>query len=170
MSRVAFATFGILRQAPGHEQVQGFFDRLQSVFESAEATEGFIDRARPNSDWGDRVKPRFVDVAKHHLAPTLSLWVDLESVYTFAYNGRHSEALDRRKDWFLTPQWPTYVAWWVSDDHIPTWEEAWERLEHLHDNGPSRYAFDYRQTFGDDGEAVQLRRNIIQDRAKSVHC
>ncbi len=46
MSRVAFATGGILRQAPVHEQVQGFIDRLQSVFEAAETTEGFIDRSR----------------------------------------------------------------------------------------------------------------------------
>ena len=60
-----------------------------------------------------------------------------------------------------------YVVWWVSDDHVPTWEEAWERLEHLNDNGPSPYAFDYSQTT-DDGQAVQLRRNIIHDRAKSV--
>ncbi|HAI99705.1 MAG TPA: DUF3291 domain-containing protein, partial [Dehalococcoidia bacterium] len=37
---------------------------------------------------------------------------------------------------------PAYVVWWVSDDHVPTWEEAWERLEHLNDNGPSPYAFD----------------------------
>lgn len=170
MSRVAFATSGILRQARGHEQVQGFIDRLQSVFESAETTEGFIDRARREIDWGDRVMPRFFDEDQQALVtPTLSLWVDLESVYAFAYNGRHAEALSHRKDWFLTLDWPTYVVWWVSDDHVPTWEEAWERLEHLNDNGPSPYAFDYSQTFGDDGQAVQLRRNIIQDRAKSVH-
>jgi len=68
----------------------------------------------------------------------------------------------------LTLDWPTYVVWWVSDDPVPTYEEAWERLEHLNAIGPSPYAFDYRQTFGDDGQAVQLRRNIIHDRAKSV--
>jgi len=170
MSRVAFSTFGIIRQERGNEQVQGFFDRLQSVFESAETTEGFIDRARPESDWGERVMPRFFDEDKHASgAPTLSLWVDLESVYAFAYNGKHAEALSHRTDWFLTPQWPTYVVWWVSDDHVPTWEEAWQRLEHLHDKGPSPYAFDYRQTFGDDGQVVRLRRDIIQDRVKSVH-
>ena len=169
MSRVAFATFGILRQAPGNEQVQGFIDRLQSVLESAEATEGFIDRARLELDWGDRGKPRFFDEDKYvFAATTLSLWVDLESVYAFAYNGNHSEALSRREDWFLTPQWPTYVAWWVSDDHTPAWEEAWQRLEHLHDYVPSPYAFDYRKTFGDDGQEVRLRRQTIQTRITSV--
>jgi hypothetical protein len=45
--------------------------------------------------------------------------------------------LRRRKEWFRKPQWPTYVAWWVSDDHVPTWAEAVERCEHLHDHGAS---------------------------------
>ena len=98
---------------------------------------------------------------------TRSVWVELLSVYALGYNGRHAEALSHRKDWFSMLYWPAYVVWWVSDDHVPTWEEAWERLEYLNDNGLSPYAFDYSQTI-DDGQAVQLRRNIIQDRAKSV--
>ena len=169
MSRVAFATGGILRQARGHEQVQGFIDWLQSVFEAAETTEGFIDRSRREKEWGDRVDPHFFDKNKHgFVAPTLSVLVDLLSAYAFAYNGRHAEALSHRKDWFSMLYWPAYVVWWVSDDHGPTWEEAWERLEYLNDNGLSPYAFDYSQTIDDDGQAVQLRRNIIQDRAKSI--
>ena len=168
MSRVAFATGGILRQARGHEQVQGFIDWLQSVFEAAETTEGFIDRSRWEKEGGDRVDPHFFDKNKHgFVAPTLSVLVDLLSVYAFAYNGRHAEALSHRKDWFSMLYWPAYVVWGGSDDHGPTWEEAWERLEYLNDNGLSPYAFDYSQTI-DDGQAVQLRRNIIQDRAKSV--
>ena len=74
MSRVAFATGGILRQTPGHEQVQGFIDRLQSVFEAAATTEGFIDRSRREKAWGDRVDPYFFDKDQHaFVAPTLSL-------------------------------------------------------------------------------------------------
>ena len=65
MSRVAFSTGGILRQARGHEQVQGFIDRLQSVFEAAETTEGFIDRSRWEKEGGDRGDPHFFDKNKH---------------------------------------------------------------------------------------------------------
>ena len=65
MSRVAFATGGILRQAPVHEQVRGFIDRLQSVFEAAGTTERFIDRSRREEEWGDRVGPHFFDKDKH---------------------------------------------------------------------------------------------------------
>ena len=74
MSRVAFATGGILRQALGHEQVQGFIDRLQTVFEPAQTTEGIIDRSRWEKEWGDRVDPHFYDKDQHaFVAPTLSL-------------------------------------------------------------------------------------------------
>jgi len=112
MSRVAFATGGILRQARGHEQVQGFIDWLQSVFEAAETTEGFIDRSRWEKEGGDRVDPHFFDKNKHaFVAPTLSVLVDLLSVYAFAYNGRHAEALSHRKDWFSMLYWPAYVVW-----------------------------------------------------------
>lgn len=74
----------------------------------------------------DRPKPRFFVEDKHIFAPTtLSLWADLESVFAFAYNGVHAglnaEALKHRKEWFLTPEWPTYVAWWVEDNHEPDW-------------------------------------------------
>ena len=42
---------------------------------------------------------------------TLSVLVDLLSVYAFAYNGRHAEALSHRKDWFSMLYWPAYVVW-----------------------------------------------------------
>ena len=71
------------------------------MFEAAETTEGFIDRSRWEKEWGDRVDPHFFDKNKHaFVALTLSVWVYLLSVYAFAYNGRHAEALSHRKDWF----------------------------------------------------------------------
>ena len=169
MPRVAFVTFAILQQLHGHEQVQGFFDRLASVFDAAESSKGFIDRARLEMDWGPRVKPRFYDEAKHpQAATTLSLWADLESVYAFAYHGTHSKALSHRTEWFQQPEWPTYAAWWVGDEHVPTWSEAWQRAEYLYDNGPSPYAFDFRETFDQDGQTYRLQRSIIQDRLPTV--
>ena len=166
MSRIAFYTFGILREEKGHEQVQGFFDRIESVFAAAENAEGFIDRDR--GEWGDRVAPRFFDRNRHASAPaTLSLWTDLESVYAFAYRDAHGEAFHKRREWALKPEWPTYVAWWVDDDHIPTREEACQRHEHIHDHGPSAYAFGFSQPFDEKGQPGELDRHLIQERIRS---
>ncbi|NKB65817.1 MAG: DUF3291 domain-containing protein [Candidatus Latescibacteria bacterium] len=154
MARIAFYTFGILRQPYGHQQVQGFFDRVEAAWAQAEQAEGFIDRDR--GEWGDRLSPRFYDEDKHAGAPaTLSLWTDLESVSAFAYRAAHGEAFRKRRDWFVKPEWPTYVAWWVDDDHTPTREEACQRQEYLHDHGPSAHAFNFKQPFDEQGN----RRN-----------
>ncbi len=154
MPRVAIFTFGILRQAHGHPQVQGFFDRDPHTFRAAERSDGFIARSGYEDDsgppnWGAHVYPRFFVGDDDDWTPaTLSLWEDLESVVAFAYSGVHAEALRRGPEWFRTPAWPRYVVWCVTETHIPAWTEATKRHEHLHDYGPSPYAFDFQHPFG----------------------
>lgn len=166
MARIAFYTFGILRQPMGHEQVQGFFDRIDSVFTQAESSEGFIGRNRELR--GEYVSPRFFDKNIHAAAPaTLSWWKDLESVCAFAYRGMHGEAMKHRHDWFLDSYWPTYVAWWIDDNHEPSRDEACRKLEYLHDNGVSASAFDFKNPFNAGGIPVSLDRELMKMRIDS---
>ena len=39
--KLAFVTVGILREPVGHEQVQGFLDRVSGVYQSADLSDGF---------------------------------------------------------------------------------------------------------------------------------
>ena len=89
-------------------------------------------------------------------------------MYAFAYNGCHAEALSKREDWFRKPEWPTYVAWWVADDYIPTREEAAAKLEHLHDHGSAPEAFDFKTPFDTDGQPWRMDRDKIRERAEVV--
>ena len=82
----------------------------------------------------------------------------MDSVFAFAYRGVHAEALRRRKEWFHKPQRPTYAAWWTPDEHLPTWAEAVERQERLHAQGPTPFAFDFRNPFDPEGNPLALRR------------
>jgi len=43
--KLAFMTVGILREPVGHEQVQGFVDRVPSVYQSADESHGFHARS-----------------------------------------------------------------------------------------------------------------------------
>ncbi len=172
MARVAFFTFGILREAYGHPQVQGFFDRDPHVFEAVEQCDGFIARAGYEGDsgppcWGAPMYPRFFtgDVTEGTPA-TLSLWEDLESVAAFAYAGLHAEALRLGREWFLKPEWPTHAAWWVPDDHLPDWEEAKTRHEYLHDCGPSPGVFDLQHPFGPQGKQIELDQACVQAKVR----
>lgn len=166
MPRIAFYTFGILREPMGHPQVQGFFDRIESVFSSVEKSEGFIGRNK--EERGTYASPRFFDKSIHALAPaTLSWWTDLESVCAFAYRGLHGEAMKLRKDWFLDSYWPTYVAWWIDDDHEPTRIEAADKLEYLYDNGSGPLAFDFKHPYDAEGKPAELNRKLMEMRILS---
>lgn len=164
--RIAFLTFGLLYESPGHAKVQPFIDRVAGVFAGAQAHPGFVAHApgRLNRygadmrDWGERGAAPFMDDADpaRSDAATLSIWEDLDSVYAFAYAGVHLEALQKRKEWFRPPQWPTYVAWWIGDDETPTWTDAFSRLETIYKQGPSPLAFNFKQAFDSAGIPLQL--------------
>jgi hypothetical protein len=164
MAKLAFFTFGILRETEDHPQTQGFFNLANRNFAAAEQSGGFIDRSGyddeiGHSNWGNQVSSRFFRAdGLGTVAQTLSLWEDLESVFAFAYAGVHAKALSRRKEWFFKPEWPTYVAWWVADDHTPDWREAAARHEYLHDHGSSPYAFDFKRSFDPDGSPADIDR------------
>jgi hypothetical protein len=89
-------------------------------------------------------------------AQTLSFWTDLESVASFAYHGLHARALQLKRDWFIEPSWPVYVAWWIGDDEVPDWQEAVRRLEHLHEHGPTPHAFTFKSPFDNQGRPARL--------------
>ena len=162
-TRLAFYTFGILRAPQGHAQVQGFVDRIPGVSAASWGAAGYLAAVR-NRPPG--FGPRFYDPAVHAFAPqTLSVWADLESVFAFAYHGPHAEALRGRREWFVTPPWPTYAAWWVAGDHLPTWDEAAARLEHLHDHGPTPFAFSFKHPFDPDGRPTALAHAPVTARA-----
>ena len=156
MGRVAFYTFGILRAARGDDEVQGFFDRSGAVGDSAAEVPGYLGRSGGVFDW-TKFGPRFFIPGTHAAAPqTLSLWSDLEAVHSFAYRGLHAEALRLRREWFLPPAWPTYAIWWVGDDEAASWPDALRRLERLHDDGPTPFAFNFRTPFDQDGQPTRL--------------
>ncbi|SNR74575.1 DUF3291 domain-containing protein [Puniceibacterium sediminis] len=164
MPRLAFTTFAIMKKPYGDPVVHGFEALTPAVFRKAEESAGFIARAREIDDrdeltnferdwgpWGKFAVPRFYDggfeTAQDTRASTVSLWASVDAVRQFAYSGLHQRALQQREKWFRKPAWPTYAMWWVDDAHTPSWGEACQRLEHLHDYGPSAYAFDFSQVF-----------------------
>jgi hypothetical protein len=173
MKHVAFTTFAVMKDHYGTEVTRGFEERTPAVFAAAERSEGFVARAKELDDradltngqrdwgaWGPFHTPRFY-TGGHTMetdtrASTLSLWRDLASVRRFAYAGLHREALRRRKEWFVSPEWPSYAVWWVGAQHIPTWREASERLEYLHDHGCTPAAFNFRRPFDEHGNVIEL--------------
>jgi len=70
-----------------------------------------------------------------------------EDLRRFVYRSSHTQYLARRSEWFEKPQQAIYVLWWVPAGHIPSIEEAAERLEHYRQHGPTPYAFWFGNLF-----------------------
>jgi hypothetical protein len=171
--RLAFYTVSALHEPAGHARVQGFLDRAPGVYAAADASAGFHSRSVRDfstyqHSWGEIVVPAcYPQLSTDRFATTLSLWDDLESVAAYAYKGAHGEALANRKEWFQSLGLPTYVAWWVADDHRVTWREAADRLDHLHAHGPSAVAFNMKKPFDASGNPVKLDHWAMQAKAKT---
>ena len=188
MAKLAFYTFAALEEAFRHQHSRGFVDRITGVFEFAEQASRFVGRADSarhegqDAQWGDPLATTRFDARErdarrdnslevspdNHEAATLSLWDDLESVYVFAYYGRHAEALKKREDWFVKPEWPSFVALWVENVQIPTWEDACSRLELLNDEGLTPHAFDFKTRFDSAGTPWRMDRSKIQEKSDQV--
>jgi hypothetical protein len=167
-ARLALYTFGVLREPVGHPNVQGFVDRIEATFASAEATPGFLGRLLA-ADRPTGLAPRFFAPERHAAAlQTLSWWADLESAHAFSYRGTHAEALRHRKEWFVPPAWPTYVTWWIRDDRTLTWHEGIDALERLHAEGPTPRAFNFKRPFDSEGRNLALDRSRVVDIAPHV--
>ncbi|MEA9977281.1 MULTISPECIES: DUF3291 domain-containing protein [unclassified Pseudomonas] len=77
---------------------------------------------------------------------TLSLWKDVSAFKSFLYNSPHSEFIRRGREWFNPISMPRVVMWWVPEGHIPSLQDAHERMKMLYEIGPSYNAFDLKNS------------------------
>ena len=150
MARLAFYTFGIMvHPTQMTKAFSALTDEIPNVFDDAVNAPGYLEPVLS----ADKVMPRFYNPDKHFRALViLSIWQDIQSVYTFSYQGRHAQALRSRHAWFLKGEWPGYVAWWIADTEKPTFDEGAQRLEYLFDHGSTPYAFNFQNAFTSSGQ------------------
>ena len=105
----------------------------------------------------------------------LSVWESVETLFTYTYRGPHAKMMQSRRDWFGEMDGPNYALWWLPSDQLPTLEEGKNRIRHLAENGPTEYAFTFKQSFLNPGmtpmkedEGV-IMLQPFQDCAQSPH-
>jgi len=123
--------------------ISEFVAGLDLINALADAAPGFVWRLAEGPD-GDATTVRPLDP---DVIVTLSVWDSVESLRAFSYQSAHLDYLRRRRDWFLPRDFPaSLVLWWIPAGHLPTVEEACERLDRVAE-GPSPEAFTFRRTF-----------------------
>ncbi len=118
-------------------RMAGFMDNLDRVNAIAERSDGFIWRLKDDSGNATGIRP-FPDA---NMALNLSVWRDAESLEHYVWNTVHKQFYAKRAEWFQLMTAHHFVMWWIEEGHLPTPEEAKERLDHLRENGDSDFAF-----------------------------
>ncbi|MEZ8575517.1 DUF3291 domain-containing protein [Vibrio splendidus] len=124
-------------------EIKEFVDNLELVNGIAESSEGFVWRLKDES--GDATNIQAFD--DPNMIVNMSVWDSVDSLKNFMFRTHHRDFMRRKGDWFHRLPEDTYVLWWIEEDHIPTLEEAIERLEHLREIGDTPYAFTFKTSF-----------------------
>ncbi|MEM9054125.1 MAG: DUF3291 domain-containing protein [Pseudomonadota bacterium] len=136
------------------EEVKYFFSQLPEIFADA----GQADGLRWHNhgirlsdgdylDLNDIFKLR-TDGDQNPDVMTMAGWEDAKALHHFTYRMRsHVEGMKRLRHWADRSQGATMVMFWAERSKRVTLEEAWERLQKLRADGPSREAFNLQQRF-----------------------
>lgn len=145
---LAQVNIGRLRAPIDDPMIAEFKDALDRINALADAATGFVWRLQ--DEIGNATS--FHPVADDELIiPNMSVWESIESLGDYVYRSDHTAFLRRRREWF-EKYGTAYVAlWWVPAGHIPTLDEAFERLEVIGRDGPTPFAFTFRRPFAPPG-------------------
>ncbi|WP_148715009.1 DUF3291 domain-containing protein [Chitinolyticbacter meiyuanensis] len=123
-------------------QLTDFVANLDQVNTLAEQSPGFVWRLKDDTGDATALRPYGDDVLVN-----MSVWTDAEALADFVYRSSHTEIMRRRRDWFAAMREAHMVLWWIPAGHVPTVNEAAERLSLLQREGPSPAAFSFRQRY-----------------------
>jgi hypothetical protein len=131
-----------------------FVAQLDAINAVAEAAPGFIWRLQ--SEEGNATSIRVFDDPM--LIINMSVWESVEALFEYTYRSDHVDIFRRRGDWFERMETPHMALWWIPAGHIPTPQEAKDRLALLEREGATPLAFTFKRRFtADEMLAVQQR-------------
>ena len=124
-------------------EIKEFVDNLEPVNNLAESSEGFVWRLKDEQGDATNIQA-FSDP---DIIVNMSVWDSTDALKNFMFRTHHRNFLRRKKEWFHNIAEDSYVLWWVPKGHVPTIEEAVEKLDFLRRNGDTPYAFTFKSNF-----------------------
>ncbi|WP_409525747.1 DUF3291 domain-containing protein [Nitrincola sp. MINF-07-Sa-05] len=123
-------------------QLSEFVANLDRINALAEASPGFLWRLQ-----GEDGDATGIDFFGSDQIVNLSLWDSVEALHNYVYRSAHVEIMRRKNEWFHKLGEAHMVLWWVPAGHIPSVEEASNKLNMLRELGPTREAFTFKKAF-----------------------
>ena len=119
-----------------------FVANLDRINELAESSSGFVWRLKDEAGDATAIRPFGDDVIVN-----MSVWQDILALKNYVYYSGHLDVMRRRREWFERMAEAHMVLWWMPKNHIPTVEEALQRLDTLREKGSTQDAFTFREPF-----------------------
>jgi hypothetical protein len=135
---LAQLNIGRIRYPTDDPRMADFMNNLDLINGLAERSKGFVWRLKDDTGNATNFRP-FPNDPK--MTINFAVWESVETLERFVWQTVHKHFYGRRLEWFDKIEEPHLVMWWIPAGHVPTLEEAKERLEHLAAHGPSDYAF-----------------------------
>ena len=123
--------------------IEGFRAQLEPINALADTYPGFVWRLQTEAGNATDIRPTEDDL----FLINMSVWESIEALRAFTYTSGHVQVLRGRRSWFEQLAAAHLVLWWVPAGHIPTIEEALDRLDRLRRDGPTPAAFTFRTPF-----------------------
>ena len=124
-----------------HPDMSDFVNNLDRINALADQSAGFVWRYTEEDNTASKA------VFGPDMLVNMSVWEGIEDLTNFTYKSPHLAIYKRRKEWFAKMDGPHMVCWYVEEGHIPSLEEAKERIAYLEVHGETPYAFSFRKPF-----------------------
>jgi hypothetical protein len=134
---------------PGDAVLAEFMAALDPINAIADGAPGFVWRLQTDEGNATAIHA-FHDPL---MLVNMSVWESVEALAGYVYGSPHLAIMRRRREWTTRLVEQHLCLWWIAPGSLPTVEEAKDRLEYLRENGPTPYAFTFKQRFS-PGEAA----------------
>ena len=131
-----------------------FANALDEVNRVAETSPGFVWRLQTAS--GNATDFRVY--SDPQILVNISVWQSVEQLKTYVYKSLHGDFFVRRRKWFEKYQGEHFAMWWIEAGHLPTVEEARDKLKYLELHGDTPECF----TFAEPYSAPIDKKHIIE--------
>ncbi|MBE7552094.1 MAG: DUF3291 domain-containing protein [Anaerolineales bacterium] len=121
----------------------GFVARLDEINALADHSPGFVWRLQTEAGNATDLRP----YEDERILVNMSVWESLEHLKTYVYKSAHVQVMRQRRQWFEKFEGMYMALWWVKAGHLPTVQEAKQRLEYLAEHGESPYVFTFSKPF-----------------------
>ncbi len=138
MQHLAQVNIGRVVGGPDEPRMADFYANLARVNALAERMPGFVWRLKDDSGTSAMALHWPGDPTMN---VNMSVWESAEALGKFVFQTVHRTIYARKHEFFEAPAENTVALWWVPAGHIPTLDEAKERLDRLNAFGPSEFAF-----------------------------